>query len=66
MGFAGIRDFESKPWSDCTREVKLQGFLKLPKLLTQIVENVEAEIREAEKVSATVTKLVQSIQQKGG
>ena len=43
-----------KPWTDCSREEKLESFGKLPDLLARIAERAEEQIQTAEKAAKTV------------
>lgn len=50
-----------KPWSDCSRDVKLETIKKLPDLLTAIAKNVDDRIEEAEKTMRSVSQVLQSL-----
>lgn len=43
-----------KPWSDCTRDVKLETFAKLPELLINVAHQVQQEISKTEAAALEV------------
>jgi ketosteroid isomerase-like protein len=54
-----------KAWQECTREDKLETFPLLPKLLKQIANNVEQELKQAEASIAPVMKQLTPPSKKG-
>ncbi len=55
-----------KPWSDCTREDKLETLEKLPDLLHAIAERLGGQIKKAEKSLATASAVTDALFGKGG
>lgn len=53
-----------KPWSDCSREIKLETLPRLAELVSQIAIEVEKRACAAETAIASVKKLVQPRQKK--
>jgi hypothetical protein len=62
----GLREHSSCAWSECSREVKLESFVKLPELLNVLAKTVEAHVGEAEKALAVVNAKLPPIQKKKG
>ncbi len=54
-----------KPWSDCSRQIKIDTLHRLPELVAKIAEEVETRAKEAEKAIASVKKLATSMKKKG-
>ena len=50
-----------KPWSDCSRDEKLESIKKLPDLLTEIARNVDHRIVASEKAVESVSQALQSL-----
>jgi hypothetical protein len=48
------RELSVRPWSDCTRDEKLESFKKLPELLARIAKDVETMVNEAESTAKAV------------
>ena len=51
-------DEDSKPWSDCSRDVKLQSFERLPELVSEITKQLDAKIRKAEATVESVAEIL--------
>ncbi len=59
--YDGTQTEHVKPWSDCSRNVKLQIIKKLPDLLAAIAKKVDDRIEEAEKTMESVSQVLQSL-----
>lgn len=55
---------ERTPWSSCSRELKLQSFTKLPKLLGRIADRAGELAKSASEASKTVRDLLDAMGQK--
>ena len=54
------------PWSDCSREVKLETIKKLPDLLAELLNNLNKETVEAEKATEIVNDVMKLMTGKEG
>ena len=52
-----------KPWSDCSREDKLETIDALPKLIHELADKVIEKIKNSKEASETVTNLLYSLRQ---
>ena len=50
--FPGDEDHE-KPWSDCSRELKIRTIKYLPLLITELTKKIDAQIKDAELANNT-------------
>ncbi|MBL9080617.1 MAG: hypothetical protein JNK76_02360 [Planctomycetales bacterium] len=57
-----IVDGESgtRPWSDCSREEKLESFAKLPDLLLEIAARVDQKIQQSKATVESVRKSIKA------
>jgi hypothetical protein len=53
-------DFTTKPWSECTRDQKLETFAKLPDLLAELSKVVDRRIADARKTMKSVSQALSS------
>ena len=51
------------PWSACSREVKLQSFVKLPELLAALATRVEEVASQTSKTVETVRSLIDTMKE---
>lgn len=47
-----------RPWSDCTREEKLDSFARLPDLILKLASRLDFDVSRAEHTVAKVTDLL--------
>jgi hypothetical protein len=59
-------DHGERAWSECSREVKLESFVKLPELLNELIKSVDQQVGEAEKAFAVVNAKLSPLQKKKG
>lgn len=55
-----------KPWSDCTRDDKIETLEKLPDLITEISKKLASKIKLAEKSLATASEVANALVGKAG
>ncbi|MDM4014982.1 hypothetical protein [Roseiconus lacunae] len=55
-----------KPWSDCSRDDKLETLKKLPDLLVALTENVDTRITEAEATMESISAVLDPLKVEGG
>ncbi len=55
-----------KPWSDCSRDEKLETVALLPELIEVVAKKVDEKIRDAESASLAVSNVLESLRQRGG
>jgi|GEM_PF-4920636 len=51
-----------KPWSDCTREVKLSAIAALPNLVTELATGIDKQAVAAQRAVETVTNVLKSLE----
>ena len=52
---------DTKAWSDCSRELKLESITKLPDLIIAITKRVEEEIAKAQEATSTASHVLNSL-----
>ena len=60
-GDPGDENPSVRPWSDCTREEKLESIGKLPELISSISENVNKKLAESKDAIAKLSDLLHGI-----
>ena len=55
-----------RPWSECSREDKIESFEKLPELLLKLAETIEEQAAKAEQVLSLVAPQLPPKKKKGG
>ena len=55
-----------RPWSECSRDVKLEAIKKLPDLLIKITSNLNERISEAETAISNVSRVARESFDQGG
>ena len=56
---------EDTPWANCSRELKLQSFARLPDLLDKLIENLERAIQQVADNSELIQSLLPPAKGKG-
>ena len=59
-------DVKVTPWSDCSRDDKLETIKKLPELLVELLSKLNEQAIEAEKATETVHNVVKLLTGKEG
>jgi hypothetical protein len=54
-----------KPWAECGREMKLNTIHKLPELIEEIANRIDAKIGEAHEAVTTVASMLKTLERKG-
>lgn len=60
----GPENFSIKPWSECSRKVKLDSIDKIPELINKISENVDEKLAKSQNTIASLSKLLNGKQEK--
>ncbi len=55
---ANPEDSTIKPWSDCTREIKMEAIRKLPELLVEVANQLDEHLKEAQAAIATAKSVL--------
>lgn len=58
------QDEAVKPWSDCSRDVKLESVQMLPELLLALSRNVDQQVEAAEKATESVSQVLKTFKGK--
>lgn len=58
--------WNTKPWSECDRDTKLQILTHLPQLITGLVDGIESKVSEAETALQSLMALLHTLRETGG
>jgi hypothetical protein len=59
-------DITARPWSECTRDEKIESLGKLPDLLVKLADRANEKTDQAELAIASIGALLQSVKKRKG